>query len=132
MVKRRKALFFYRSMHLLWHEVSGGGILMIFVHKPDVFFVYLALLSTCRVLHGSVESLHFSSQFWEVIYFNSEGPASNPVGTGTDLDAKEMIQKLKTRDIRRVSVLIFPIFQKSETGGRLLAGCWPVWPCTAV
>lgn len=38
-VKGIKALFFYRSMYLLWHEVSGDGILMIFVHKPDVCFV---------------------------------------------------------------------------------------------
>lgn len=63
MVKRRKVLFFYRFMYLLCHEVKGGEILMIFVHNPDVVFVYLALLSTFRVLHGVVENLHFRSKF---------------------------------------------------------------------
>lgn len=38
MVKRRKALLFYRSMHLLWHEVSSGGVSVNFVHKSDFLF----------------------------------------------------------------------------------------------
>lgn len=55
---------------------------MISVRKPDVFFVYLSLLRTCRVL--VVENWHFRRKFWEVIHFSPEGPALNPVGTEAD------------------------------------------------
>lgn len=84
LVKRRKALFFYRSIYLLWHEVRGGGILMIFVRKLDVWFACLTVMGSFRELHGVVENLHFRNKIWDIIYFNPEGPALNPVGTETD------------------------------------------------
>lgn len=127
MMQRRKALFFYRSMYLLWHEASGGGILMISVHKPDAFFVYLSLL---RTYSGELALQE------KVLGGNTFQPWGTCLKSCGDrnwyhlLDAKERIQKLKTRDIRWVSKCADPSHMTEVLDWTEVTG-WDL-PCLAM